>query len=100
MKGNYSYWRRKAAPIVAKVLAENKGKTEKELRAALKVVYPFGERKYHPYKIWCDEVRRQLGLKWPIGHRLAWMNSKARSAKDQAKFEEWERLYGREEQAS
>ena len=20
--------------------------------------YPFGERDYHPYKIWCDEMRR------------------------------------------
>jgi hypothetical protein len=58
-----SYWRDKAAPIIAQVIKENKDKPEKELKAALFKAYPFGERKYHPYKIWCDEVAKQLGKK-------------------------------------
>lgn len=28
-----------------------------ELRRALNKHYPFGERKYYPYKIWCSETR-------------------------------------------
>lgn len=58
-----SYWREKCAPIIADVIAGNKGKSVDEVRGALFEAYPFGERKYHPYKIWCDEVREQLGLK-------------------------------------
>jgi hypothetical protein len=29
------------------------------IHAALLAAYPFGERKYHPYKIWLSEIRRQ-----------------------------------------
>jgi hypothetical protein len=58
-----SRWRQYAAPIIQKVLNENIGKTDAEKRAALREAYPFGEREYHPYKIWCDEVKRQMGTK-------------------------------------
>jgi hypothetical protein len=53
-------WRDIARPIIAQVLADNKGKTEQEIRKALKEAYPFGMRKMHPYKIWCDEIKVQL----------------------------------------
>lgn len=56
-------WRDTARPIIAKVLADNQDKTESEIRKALQDAYPFGERKYHPYKVWCDEIRVQRGLK-------------------------------------
>lgn len=56
-------WRDSAKPIIAKVLKDNQGKTFKEIRAALREAYPFGERKYHPYKIWCDEIKVQTGRK-------------------------------------
>lgn len=56
-------WRENCAPIITKVLVDNKGKTEKEIRKALHDAYPFGPRKMHPYKIWCDEIKRQRGLK-------------------------------------
>ena len=56
-----SYWREQCAPIIAKVIAENRGKDEKEIRKALHDAYPFGERRMHPYKIWCSEVNIQLG---------------------------------------
>jgi hypothetical protein len=58
-----STWRDIAAPIVADVIKETAGKPEREVRAALREAYPFGERKYWPYKVWCDEVRYQLGIK-------------------------------------
>lgn len=54
-------WRDIAKPIIAEVLRENEGKDPKEVRKALREAYPFGERKYHPYKIWIDEIRVQLG---------------------------------------
>ena len=56
-----SCWRRIAAPIIARVLAENAGKHEPEVRAALRSVYPFGPREHHPYRIWLDEIRVQTG---------------------------------------
>jgi hypothetical protein len=33
---------------------------EKAIRKAISAAYPFGERDYWPYKVWLDEVRRQL----------------------------------------
>lgn len=54
-----SRWRNWAAPIIARILAETVGQSDREIRKALRDAYPFGPRKYHPYKIWCDEIRRQ-----------------------------------------
>lgn len=59
----WTTWRDHAAQIITRVLAENAGKSEPEVRAALRQAYPYGMRKYHPYKIWCDEIRIQLGKK-------------------------------------
>lgn len=56
-------WRDSARPLIAKALEETKGKTEQEIRKALRDAYPWGERRMHPYKIWCDEIKRQRGLK-------------------------------------
>lgn len=55
-----SYWRNIAGPIIAEVIARVGREDERVLRKALHHAYPFGERRMHPYKIWCDEVRRQL----------------------------------------
>lgn len=62
-----SYWRDKARPIIREVLAETAGKPEREIKAALREAYPFGPRQYHPYKIWCDEIRRQRKTKPATG---------------------------------
>lgn len=56
-------WRDSARPIIQQVLKETKGQTEKEIKKALFDAYPFGERKYHPYKIWCHEIQIQRGKK-------------------------------------
>lgn len=56
-------WRMIAKPIIAETLKEMKGKSEQEIKRALREAYPFGERVYHPYKIWLDEIKRQTGKK-------------------------------------
>jgi hypothetical protein len=56
-------WRAKAAPIIADILAATAGQPESVVRAALRRAYPFGARQYWPYKVWCDEIRVQRGLK-------------------------------------
>lgn len=48
-------------PIIARILEANKGKPEKEIRKALRDGFPWPPRKYHPYKIWLDEVSVQMG---------------------------------------
>jgi len=52
------HWRDTAAPIIAAVIKEF-GDNESELKRRLFDAYPFGRRARYPYKIWCDEVRRQ-----------------------------------------
>jgi hypothetical protein len=52
-------WREKAKPIIAKVLLETKDSTPRERRKALVIAYPFGQRKFWPYKVWLNEIRRQ-----------------------------------------
>lgn len=56
-------WRKIARPIIAKVLSDNKGKSEKEIRRALRDAYPWGQRSMHPYKVWCDEIKIQMKKK-------------------------------------
>lgn len=53
-------WREQAAPIIAAII-EKQGRADmKALKKAISDAYPFGQRDYHPYKIWCSEVKRQL----------------------------------------
>lgn len=56
-------WREICRPLIAQVIKENRKKGVKQVRRALREAYPWGERAMHPYKIWCDEIKRQLGLK-------------------------------------
>ena len=58
-----SSWRDCAAPIIRNVILTIGREDEKKLRKALFDAYPFGERKYTPYKIWLDEIKRQVGSK-------------------------------------
>lgn len=65
-------WRDRARPIIDGVLRATRGQSEHEIKAALLAAYPFGPRQYHPYRIWCDEVRVQRGRKKrPVAHRSA-----------------------------
>jgi hypothetical protein len=58
-------WRDVACPIVARVVGRVGRGDPKALRRALRKAYPFGERKYWPYKVWLDEVARQCGRRSP-----------------------------------
>lgn len=53
-------WRAKAKQVIRQVMADHPKADPKELRRLVSEAYPFGERKYHPYRIWLDEVNRQL----------------------------------------
>lgn len=55
-----SHWRRIARPIIRQICEKLDGKQRDQ---ALHDAYPFGVRKYHPYRIWCDEVRMWKGMK-------------------------------------
>lgn len=57
---NKRYWRDIAAPIIRQVIAEVGTEDTKKLKKALIHAYPFYEKKLHPYRIWRDEVKRQL----------------------------------------
>jgi len=56
-------WRDRARPLIAKVISRVGTEDMKGLRKALREAFPFGPRDYHPYKIWLDEIRVQLGTK-------------------------------------
>ena len=58
-----SKWRVISAEIIYKILKANPGKTDKEIKAIISEAYPFGERKYHPYKIWLNEVKKWMELR-------------------------------------
>lgn len=62
-------WRDRAKRVIRDVLAAMPDADLKQRRAALREAYPFGPRQHHPYKIWCDEVARQLGTKKPKATR-------------------------------
>jgi len=53
-------WRDSAGPKIAEVIARVGTEDPKALRKALREAYPYGERKYWPYKVWLSEIRRQL----------------------------------------
>jgi hypothetical protein len=56
----WTTWRNDCRPIIAEVIQRVGTKDPKALRAALLEAYPYGQRSMHPYKIWRDEIRRQL----------------------------------------
>ena len=54
-------WRERCCDIIHDVLQRTKGMPEKDIRKALHDAYPFGERKYYPYKAWLAEIKWQRG---------------------------------------
>jgi len=47
--------------VVSSAMMEDPNMDEKELRKRISAAYPFGERAYHPYKIWLSCVKHWLG---------------------------------------
>lgn len=60
MTAPVSYWRKMAAPIIARVITEIGTDDMRALHQALREAYPLGPKRMHPYKVWRDEIRRQL----------------------------------------
>jgi len=56
-------WRESYRPIIAEVIERVGTDDMKVLRKALRDAFPSPPRKYHPYKMWLDEVKVQLGTK-------------------------------------
>ena len=56
----WTTWRDHCRPIIAEVIERVGTEDPKALRKALLEAYPYGQRSMHPYKIWRDEIRRQL----------------------------------------
>jgi len=66
MRGNTgirSPWREDSRKVIQSVMRANPDTDEQELRKLISAAYPFGQRQYHPYKIWCSEVRAQMDLR-------------------------------------
>lgn len=91
-------WRDQAQPIIREVIRNHPEvldpRTPRPIRLRFfREAYPFGIRKYWPYKIWLDEIARQLGRKPPLRMRdRGWAE---RHAEEIRKLHEWERLYGK-----
>jgi hypothetical protein len=56
-------WRDILRPIIAAVIEKHGAGNMPLLREKLRYAFPYSGRKNHPYKIWLDEIRVQLGLK-------------------------------------
>lgn len=82
-------WRQKAKPIIAAVIAAHP-LAGPERDKAMFDAYPFGERQYHPYKIWLDEIKAQTGRK---GENTA----QRKEREGQMRLAEYEAVYGRRE---
>ena len=54
-----SYWRDKSREVIRQVITDNPQAEGAELKKLISNAYPFGERQYHPYEIWLDEVKKQ-----------------------------------------
>jgi hypothetical protein len=64
-------WRDACRPIIAEVIERFGTEDIRLLRAELLKVYPFGAKENFPYKVWLDEIKKQIELKnrpfngWP-----------------------------------
>ena len=53
-------WREHCAPIIREVISETGKDDIKLLRKKLREAYPYGEKKYWPYKVWLSEIKEQI----------------------------------------
>ena len=54
-------WRDIAQDVIRNVVRRVGTEDKAALKKALFDAYPFGQRQYYPYRIWCEEVRKTLG---------------------------------------
>jgi len=58
-------WRERAANVIWRIVHDHPGADERTLRVMLRESYPFGQRRYWPYKVWCEEVDRVMRRLFP-----------------------------------
>ena len=59
-------WRQHFRPFIAAVIRENRDKTQKEIRRALREAKPADARSYSSVNaVWLSEVKRQLAALFP-----------------------------------
>jgi len=71
-------WRDRMRPLIAQVIEEHAGEPENAIKAALAAAYPCGEKKNYVYKVWLDEIKRQLGALPALGTRVKYRCDKTR----------------------
>lgn len=57
-------WREVAQNVIQTAIKENEALDRHEMRKLISSRYPFGQRSMHPYKVWCEEVRKWLFVKY------------------------------------
>lgn len=53
-------WRDLSVDVIAPLELEYRDKPYAQFKRALRDAYPFYDRQYHPYKIWCQEQKKAL----------------------------------------
>jgi len=53
-------WREHCSPIIRRIILEVGTEDMKKLRKVLRDSYPYGEKKFWPYKVWLSEIRKQI----------------------------------------
>ena len=56
-------WRDKATSVITNIMHEHPNTHGKDLQKLLYNAYPFGMRKYHPYRVWLTCVNEACGKK-------------------------------------
>ena len=63
MTFDVGFWRIKARPIIIEVIERVGIDDIKLLRDQLRKQYPFGPKRYHPYKMWLKEIKAQIAAR-------------------------------------
>lgn len=58
-------WGEISKRVISKVIEENPDVNYQTFKFLLRQAYPFGERKYFPYKAWCKQQKHTLNTLFP-----------------------------------
>ena len=62
-----SYWARQSERVIGEYLAGVKEGTErKAVQLGLRTMYPFGEKRYWPYKVWLEVMKEMLDIRFGV----------------------------------
>lgn len=55
-------WRDHSREVINRVTGERGTSDPDALEKAIRAAYPFGERRYYPYRVFCEEVRKHMAI--------------------------------------